>query len=403
MKKQICSLLCAALLGLEAQAAVVDFQIENTAFQVQKAEGIQEETLEAAPFINDQWRTMVPIRAISETFGAEIFWNDETQEVKISLKDTELLLYIGSTEAFLNGTAVTLDSAPVILEGRTFVPLRFVGEALSCNVNYASSSRHIIIDNTEIAVRCGDSVLTFAELKALYDSIFQTNQAQAEAMGMDKATLQNACLETAISQAFSIVWLDYAFPDVSLTPEELTTVRIEAALEAVPFALEGMRDVLYEKMFFGRSVTRHIMATTDLQTLYKENYVCAKHILVKTEETAGEVYEKAVAGEDFDALIASYNTDPGMAQNPDGYVFTTGEMVAEFEKAAFAAAVGEITEPVYTDYGYHIIKREALPPFDANTEAIIASHLVNQTMLEKGTPQMEMDIPQLLQKLGISG
>ena len=46
-----------------------------------------------------------------------------------------------------------------------------------------------------------------------------------------------------------------------------------------------------------------------------------------------------------------------METNPNGYVFTYGEMVEEFEEAAFALEVGEISEPVKTSHGYHIIKK----------------------------------------------
>ena len=70
-----------------------------------------------------------------------------------------------------------------------------------------------------------------------------------------------------------------------------------------------------------------------------------------------EVLEKVNAGEDFDALIAEYNEDPGMEQATDGYYFTTNEMVKPFEEAAFALEDNAVSGIVETDYGYHIIKR----------------------------------------------
>ncbi len=405
MKKQICSLLCAAALGLSAEAAVVDFQVDNTSFSVQESTEVRNETLEAAPFVNEQWRTMVPVRAVSEAFGAEVAWDGERQEVKISLDGTELLLYIGSTEALKNGTAVTLDCAPVIVEGRTFVPIRFIGEALDCTVNYAASSRHIVIDDTEVAAQSGDAVFSFAELEALYTMLLKTNEAAAAEMGMDTAVLKSQCLQAALNTALSAVWMENGFPEAVIAPEDLTGIRITAAMENVPFSLEGMRDVLYEKMFIsgGAAAVQHLEATTDFQAFYAENYICAKHILTESEETAKEVYEKAVSGEDFDALIATYNTDPGMAQNPDGYVFTTGEMVPEFETAAFAAAEGEITAPVKTDYGFHIIKREALPAYTEAMASKVASTLMNRQLMQVEQPKLMMDTQVLLEKLGISG
>ncbi|KAA9021674.1 foldase protein PrsA [Niallia endozanthoxylica] len=94
----------------------------------------------------------------------------------------------------------------------------------------------------------------------------------------------------------------------------------------------------------------------------KESYneseqVEASHILVDDESTANEVKEKLSAGEDFAKLAKEYSTDTSNADNGGelGY-FSTGEMAAEFEKAAFSMNKGDISEPVQTDYGFHIIK-----------------------------------------------
>ncbi len=70
---------------------------------------------------------------------------------------------------------------------------------------------------------------------------------------------------------------------------------------------------------------------------------------------ANEVYKKAIENENFDSLISQYGEDPGTAQNPDGYIFTRGEMVKEFEDAAFSLSIGSISEPIKTAYGYHVI------------------------------------------------
>ena len=85
--------------------------------------------------------------------------------------------------------------------------------------------------------------------------------------------------------------------------------------------------------------------------------VSARHILVKDETLAKEVLAKVKAGEDFTVLAKEYSEDPSVADNDGdmGY-FPRGVMVPEFEEAAFALEVGEISELVKTDYGYHIIK-----------------------------------------------
>ena len=110
------------------------------------------------------------------------------------------------------------------------------------------------------------------------------------------------------------------------------------------------------------------------KSLFKYDGVQAKHILISTldengkeitdsaklkelENKAKDVYKQAKSGKDFDELIKEYGEDPGMLQNPDGYTFTKGEMVKEFEDMAFSMRTGAISAPVKTQYGWHIIKK----------------------------------------------
>ncbi|ADC50344.1 protein secretion (post-translocation chaperonin) [Alkalihalophilus pseudofirmus OF4] len=100
----------------------------------------------------------------------------------------------------------------------------------------------------------------------------------------------------------------------------------------------------------------------DKQAYYEENeelyaeQVQASHILVEDEETANEVLEKIEAGEDFGELAAEYSMDGSATRGGDLGFFGTGEMVPEFEEAAFGLEVGEVSDAVESQYGYHIIK-----------------------------------------------
>lgn len=120
------------------------------------------------------------------------------------------------------------------------------------------------------------------------------------------------------------------------------------------------------------------------------NYVKAQHILFLTQDqTTGESFDAATleekrakaeetlakinAGEDFAALMNELSEDTGLANYPDGYEFTKGEMVPQFEEAAFGLEVNAVSGIVETSYGYHIIKRL---PFEV-TEEKIAEHSEN--------------------------
>lgn len=89
-----------------------------------------------------------------------------------------------------------------------------------------------------------------------------------------------------------------------------------------------------------------------------------RHILTEDEAAAKEALEKVKAGEDFDALITAYNTDPGMDATPEGYLVGPGaNFVENFLNAALALEKdGDVSDIVKSDYGYHIIKRVSTEP-----------------------------------------
>ncbi|WP_203527698.1 peptidylprolyl isomerase [Clostridium thermarum] len=87
-----------------------------------------------------------------------------------------------------------------------------------------------------------------------------------------------------------------------------------------------------------------------------EEQVNASHIIVETEETAKEVKEKLNAGGDFAELAKEYSTDASASTGGNLGFFPRGQMVKEFEDAAFALEVGQISDIVKTEFGYHIIK-----------------------------------------------
>jgi peptidyl-prolyl cis-trans isomerase C len=92
--------------------------------------------------------------------------------------------------------------------------------------------------------------------------------------------------------------------------------------------------------------------------LTPEEEVRARHILVDSEDKAKEVIAKLKAGGDFAALAKEYSKDPGAAEGGDLGYFTKDQMVAEFADAAFKMKKGDISDPVKTQFGWHVIKLE---------------------------------------------
>ena len=101
------------------------------------------------PVIKDG-RTLVPVRAITEGFGADVNYVDATKTVTITKDGTVISLVIGSSTATVNGVEVALDSQAGITNDRTYVPLRFVLEALNLDVQWDNDTRTIEIDDPTV-------------------------------------------------------------------------------------------------------------------------------------------------------------------------------------------------------------------------------------------------------------
>jgi len=90
----------------------------------------------------------------------------------------------------------------------------------------------------------------------------------------------------------------------------------------------------------------------------KEGEIRARHILVETKEEADDVLKELRKGADFAELAKEKSIGPSSVRGGDLGFFSKGSMVEEFEKVAFSLRTGEVSDPVKTDFGWHIIKRE---------------------------------------------
>jgi len=104
-------------------------------------------TVDAAPEIVGG-RTFVPIRFIAETFGSTVTWLPETKGITIVLGDMTIGLQIGNATAVINGSIIALDAAPYIKNSRTMVPLRVITESFGGNVVWDPINHIITITYT---------------------------------------------------------------------------------------------------------------------------------------------------------------------------------------------------------------------------------------------------------------
>lgn len=89
---------------------------------------------DSAPYIDNNNRTMVPLRVISEALGAEVIWDEKDRSITLTGHKGVIRLVVGSNIALVNGQEKSMDTTPVIKGDRTMVPLRFVGEFMGAEV-----------------------------------------------------------------------------------------------------------------------------------------------------------------------------------------------------------------------------------------------------------------------------
>lgn len=105
-------------------------------------------------------RTLLPIRFAATPLGAEVGWNEADRKVTVALGATEIELWIGQSNALVNGNTVPIDAdnpnvKPLILNDRTMLPLRFVTENLGCGVGWDEATQKVTITNAGAAADTG--------------------------------------------------------------------------------------------------------------------------------------------------------------------------------------------------------------------------------------------------------
>lgn len=197
---------------------------------------------------------------------------------------------------------------------------------------------------------------------ALYEQMVKTNGSEA--------------LDLMVSN--EIIRQEAEGADISITQEELDAELaeyeeryggaegLEAAIAESGLTMEGLENEMENFLKVEKLIGPDIEITDEaIETYFTENQeslsqgsqVEASHILTETKEQAEEVAKKLTEGGDFAELATKYSVDTASAENGGELgSFGKGEMDPAFEEAAFAMKPGDISDPVETEFGFHIIK-----------------------------------------------
>lgn len=215
--------------------------------------------------------------------------------------------------------------------------------------------------NNEIVGKVNDEEITKDEL---YEYLVKENGQQA--------------LETLITK--KIIEIEADKENIEVSEEEIKDrmdeiineyggeETFQQVLESYGYSTEDIEEDIEMNIIIENLLEPQITITDEeMENYFEENkqffeieeQVKASHILVETEEEAKEIKGKLDANEDFTELAKEYSIDTSTRENGGslGY-FGRGYMVSEFEEAAFSLEIGEISEPIMSEYGYYIIKVE---------------------------------------------
>lgn len=376
-----------SLFSISAYAKTMQFTMGDYDAKVDDGT-ISTYTMEVAPY-TVEGRTMVPVRIVGETFDADVQYVHEESKVVVTLDDKTITLIIGEKTADVNGEVVELDVPSVETNGRTLVPLRFVSENLGFDVKYVAATEQVLITNDPAVIEINGAKISLADFRAVYDMYtieYGEAYSEDEIFEVSKLMLMNYAVSEAEADKWHIPFAYSYAEEVRAIVADLNTY--------FPGSLDGVWANLIEIEYRATDLANFLsqIYMPDEETVgkyYTDNYFAAKHILVSDEATAKSIMVKLNNGADFDELMIEYTEDPGVETNPDGYVFTTGEMVEEFENATKSLAVGRMSGIVETDYGYHIIKRIPLPAYTEYGYDYVADAYVNEAVANHFTDVIE--------------
>ena len=261
-----------------------------------------------------------------------------------------------------------------------FLPLALLLALLLLAAGCGGGSKSV--PPTAVAV-VGSQTITKTEFNSLFDSARSQYQAKKTPFPKPGTTQYKQLQDRALGYLVEISEFEQKAKDlgITITPKDVnarlalikkqvggTDKAYRAQLKASGITekqlLQNIHANLLSEKLYAKVTAKTTVSNDEIKTYYaahKSAYGHAasrdiRHILVNSEKLAKDIIQQLKGGADFAKLAKKYSKDPGSAANGGKLTITKGQTVAEFDKTAFALQTNQLSGPVKTTYGYHIIQ-----------------------------------------------
>jgi foldase protein PrsA len=242
-----------------------------------------------------------------------------------------------------------------------------------------------------------------------------TFDQRLESSPMGRTVLQQLVQETLIEQYAKNNNITVSDAEVDQRENQIKanfpTGSWDEMLKARGLTESDVRSALREQIILDKALTKDVTITpAQIKDYFNKNHasfdkpeqVSARHILVPNLAMANMVEAKLKAGGSFAALATQYSTDPGSkTKGGDLGTFRRGQMVPAFDKYAFSAPIGQISPPIKSPFGYHIIQVETRTPGQKATLASATPQIVDTLRQQQEAPLIQPFLQGLQQKATI--